>query len=170
MKFLSFLLGAVVLSACVGSKAFSHPQQHHGAAPVPVVAPVSLIPLQAEEIANFEYSGQLYTVVNTHQRGLFGVELIEIHDGRGLPVAGWWSTRGWCFTHPAYTANACFSDAGFVRFMQRKIVTSSYTRSPTFNVGGVGEAASTDFCDHYTKLEYKISGDTSDRCDYDEED
>ena len=37
-------------------------------------------------------------------------------------------------------------------------------------LGGVGEAASTDFCDHYTKLEYKISGDTSDRCDYDEED
>ena len=166
MKILSFLLGALVLSASIGSKALSHPH-HHGTSAVPVVAPVSLIPLQAEEIMGFEYSGQYYTVVNTHQRGLFGVELIEIHNSQGLPVAGWWTTRGWCFTHPAYTSNACFSDAGFVRFMQRKMVSSSYTRSAAlYSGGGAAVAEETDFCEHYSKLEYKISGDTSGRCDY----
>ena len=162
MKILSFLLGAIVSSASIGSKALSHPH-HHGTSPVPVVAPVSLIPLQAEEIMGFEYSGQYYTVVNTHQRGLFIGELIQIRDSHGALAHQWWSIHGWCFTAHAYENQACWSQSHYLNIFASYLNRASFT-PPTG--GGLDTEDEYVFCEHYTKLEYKISGDTSDVCDY----
>jgi hypothetical protein len=165
MKILPFLLGALVFSAAFASKAYSHPN-HHGGTVIPVAAPVQLMKLEPEQVLEFDYKGGYYTVTNKHVRGLFGVELIEIHDSRGMAVAGWWTTRGWCFTQHAVASNACFSAMGFQQFIHGKMTSASYTRSPSLYTGGKGAAADWELCDHYSKLEYVISEDDSGVCDY----
>jgi len=161
MKILTALLGAVILSAALITQAQAHPHSHHGHAPAPAPAWIKLEP---EQVMSFDHDSSYYTVWNTHYRGLFGVELIEIRNSSNRAVAGWWTTRGWCFTENGYHANACFSQSGYERFFIKKLATAGKHVSYSGSAGDSG--SSDDFCDHYSKLEATISEDTSGNCGY----
>lgn len=163
MKFIASALGALSLLAAMAVPSGAHPHNHDA---VPVIQPAKLVQLEAEEIMSFNANGGVYTVWNTHQRGLFGLELIEIHDASGFAVAGWWSSRGWCYTAQAYAANACGTEDRLARFAGNKLVTAAYDRPLAIRDGGSAVAEATSYCDHYTELEAKISGDTSGNCGY----
>lgn len=162
MKVLPFLLSLFVIGATMVSTANAHP---HHTAPAPAAA-ASWVQLEPEEVMSFDTADGTFTIWNTHQRGLFGVELIEVRDSAGGNVAGWWSSRGWCFTQHAYASKGCWSDSGYRQVAQNRMKTASYTRSFNVRGGSADTDDATTFCDHYTQLEYTISGDTSERCDY----
>ena len=163
MKIFPSVLGALALCIPFIVPAGAHPHNHGNA---PVMTAPKLIQLDAEEVMSFDNGGATYSLWNTHQRGLFGLELIEVRGESGAAVAGWWSSRGWCFTAKAYAANACWSSARMAGFAGAKLVNASYSRSPSTRAGGSATEASTDFCDHYSALEAKISEATSGRCGY----
>ena len=105
MKVLPFLLTAFAISAALFSTANAHPNP-----PAPVAA-AQWVQLEPEEVMSFDADGETFTVWNTHHRGILGLELIEVRNSTGTNVAGWWSSRGWCFTQQAYSANGCWSNA-----------------------------------------------------------
>ena len=163
MKIFAFVLGALAVLATAVSPAGAHPHSH-----APVVHAPKWVQLDPESVISFNAGGDTFTLWNTHQRGLFGLELIEIHDDSGAAVAGWWSSRGWCFTAQAMETKACFSgDDQLSRFAGVKLANASYARPVTIRGTSYSPEASTEFCDHYTLLEAKISMDDSGNCDYD---
>ena len=156
MKAMFSLLSALVLSAVVSIQAIAHP--HHGHGDGHYQPPK---PLEPEIVATFDYEGETLTVWNTHMRGLFGLELIEFRNASGRAVGGWWTSRGWCFTATAYDNKACHSHRGYLDIFKSRMNASSVSVKVSKS-----EESSGEFCDHYTKLEYTISGDTSDVCGY----
>ena len=85
--------------------------------------------------------------------------------GRGLTTkvaSPWMLVRpSWCFTATAYDNKACHSHKGYL-----DIFKSRLTRAATSLNLTIEEETSNDFCDHYSKLEYTISQDTSGICGY----
>jgi hypothetical protein len=160
MKVLPFLLTAFAISAALFSTANAHPNH-----PAPVAA-AQWVQLEPEEVMSFDADGETFTVWNTHHRGILGLELIEVRNSTGTNVAGWWSSRGWCFTQQAYSAQGCWSDTRYLQIVEDRMSTSNYTRSLNVRYSGSAGTDATTFCDHYTQLEYTISGDSSERCDY----
>jgi hypothetical protein len=116
-----------------------------------------------EEFMSFRYAGGTYKVVNTHRRGFLGGELIEIRDHRGRTSASWWTNRGWCFTAHSLENHPCWHPAGYTRLFIRRL-QGEKANVLARNFGGYSAPSSTDFCDHYTQLEYTVSGDTSGKC------
>lgn len=160
MKILFAAVSTLILGIGLAGQALAHPNHHGHTAPAP-----QWVQLQPEIVASFESGGETYTVVNTHNRGLFGFELINIKNNTDRTVSSWWTTRGWCFTAPSYEANACYTRKGYASFFERKL------KGPVFNVangfsGGSG-SSTYKFCDHYSKVEAKLSGDVDNPCDYD---
>ena len=159
MKNLFAAVSALVISAGLVGSAQAHPHHHGHTAPAPV-----WVQLEPEIVATFEAGGETYTVVNTHNRGLFGFELINIKNSTDRTVSSWWTTRGWCFTTQSYDANACYTRSGYAKFFTAKL------NGPVFNVAdgfsGGSSSGSSEFCDHYTKLEAEVSRDADNPCDY----
>ena len=153
MKAFSLLLAAAIAALWAAAPAQAHPNH----------AAVSWKQMEPEVVAQFESDGELYSVTNTHQRGLFIGELIQIRDSHGALAHQWWSIHGWCFTAHAYEHQACWSQAHYLNIFTSYLNRASFT-PPTG--GGLNTEDEYVFCEHYTKLEYKISGDTSDVCDY----
>ena len=114
-----------------------------------------------ERAAFFNHQGTNLNVWNTHRRGLFGAELIEIRDNRGKLYASWWTSRGWCFTEQSYSHNVCWSKGGYKELFVSRIKRFAAGHQ---SVGGTSYRADTTFCDHYSQLEYTVSGDTSGIC------
>lgn len=156
MKAMLSLISALVLSAFVSIQANAHPHHNHGQ-----VSYQPPQPLAPEIVATFDYDGETLTVWNTHARGLFGLELIEFRNAAGRSVGGWWTSRGWCFTATAYETNACHSNRGYLQIFKSRIKTNT-----TMITVSKSEESSGEFCDHYSKLEYKISEDSSGVCGY----
>lgn len=116
-----------------------------------------------EKVLTFKYDGKELNVWNTHNRGLFGAELIEIRDYRGKLYASWWTTRGWCFTAHAIEHGGCWDRSGYTGLFKARI---KRTDPKTLNFSGKGLEEPYAFCDHYSQLEYTVSGDTSGICDH----
>ena len=73
MKAFSLLLAAAIAALWAAAPAQAHPNH----------AAVSWKQMEPEVVAQFESDGELYSVTNTHQRGLFIGELIQIRDSHG---------------------------------------------------------------------------------------
>lgn len=116
-----------------------------------------------EDFMSFRYAGGTYKVVNTHRRGFLGGELIEIRDHKGKTKTSWWSPRGWCFTQHALQNHPCWHPSGYTRlFVQRLRGDAANALAKGF--GSYKVPGTYDFCDHYSQLEYTVSGDTTGRC------
>lgn len=116
-----------------------------------------------EHVTSFTDGGAKYNVWNTHRRGLFGTELIEIRDQYGRLHASWWASPGWCFTEHAYTNHGCYSERGYLKLFKSRM--KSYDNRANSYGGYSGKNTDPgEFCDHYSQLEYTVSGDTSGVC------
>ena len=97
-------------------------------------------------------------------RGFFVGELIQIRDSHGALEHQWWSIHGWCFTAHAYEHQACWSRDGYMAVFKNYLHRGKITVRPYDGSWRTEEA--TGFCDHYTQLEYDMSGDTSGICGF----
>ena len=149
----TFLSALAVLVAGLTSFQTAQAHPHHFVSP-------------AEKFTTFKYKGKNLNVWNTHNRGLFGAELIEIRDYRGKLYASWWTTQGWCFTGHVMEHGGCWSKSGYVALFKARINKVDHSKIDFSGSGGA--AGSTDFCDHYSQLEYTVSGDTSGICDHED--
>lgn len=122
----------------------------------------------AEEVMSFRHAGMTLTVVNTHQRGFLGGELIEIHNPGGSVRTSWWSNRGWCFTAHAINNHPCWHPDGYISLYKARMKGNQGTTVLRRPYGGGGASSSSDPCDHYSQLEYTVSGDTSGRCGHED--
>ena len=144
-----------------GDGNFNH-HHHGGQVVVPSQrAPIKMVALTPEVVAQFEHDGATYTVINTHQRGLFWTEGMLIADSKGNTVGGWWTTRGQCFTKKFYEGSVCMSQGQYRNLFKTRLTSTTMDLDIKGDYGKPYE-----LCDHYTKLEYTISGDTSGVCGY----
>lgn len=120
-----------------------------------------------ELVTSFNKGSSVYNVWNTHRRGFFGTELIEIRDQRGGLKASWWASNGWCFTEHAYSDYGCYSESGYTALFNQQMNRFG-NRNVMLDTGGPRAADDYVFCDHYTQLEYTVSGDTSGVCDHED--
>lgn len=140
--------------------------RHVVPAPAPVrvavpVAPKVITPVGPSFVTSFQHEGEQFDVINTGLGGMVGIMLIKIVDHSGATKGSWWTTNGHCYTGPAFQHQACWSHAGYLSRFKAKLNPISVNAS-----GGPGPYRSDDPCDHYTKLEAKISQDTSGYCGY----
>ena len=117
----------------------------------------------AEEVMSFRDAASTLTVINTHRRGILGGELIEIRDEDGDLKTSWWSARGWCFTAHAIDNHPCWYPSGYVALYKSRMARNAASPLDR-DFSGWKRPVSTDFCDHYSQLEYTVSGDTSGKC------
>lgn len=120
----------------------------------------AVTPLGPQLVAQFDHEGEVLTVFNTNTVGFLGMTLIKILDRRGATKATWWAARGQCYTQMAYLTNACWSQQSYINRFQRELERAHP------DVEGPGPRRSNNPCDHYTKLEAKLSGDDSGYCGY----
>lgn len=165
MKAIFNLFCTLILSAGVTTQALAHP--HGSAASKGHEAPPAPTPLEPEMIASFLSGGSTISVWNTHNRGFFGTELIQFRNDSNHVVGNWWTSRGWCYTAAAYADSACHSQGGYIQLFQARLEGANLAAAPVPNQGA---SSGDDFCDHYSKIEYVISGDDSDVCDYGDDD
>lgn len=128
--------------------------------PAPVSTAALRTPLGPQLVAQFDHEGEVLTVFNTNTVGFLGMTLIKIIDGRGTTRTSWWAARGQCYTQAAYLSNACWSQSHYLNRFKRELERFHP------DVDGPGPRRSGNPCDHYTKLEAKISGDKSGYCGY----
>ena len=119
-----------------------------------------------EEVMSFLHNGSTLTVWNTHQRGILGNELIEVRDAAGNTEGSWWSITGWCFTAHAVNNHPCWHPNGYIALIKDRLRGPVTVTTRAYS--GSAASPSTDFCDHYTQLEYTVSGDTSGACGHED--
>ena len=146
MRALKIILAAALASFAAGTTATAHP------------------PVQGEEeFMQFTFAGAIYSAVNTHQRGFLGGELIEIRDADGNTEVSWWDNRSRCFTAHAFETHPCWHPMGYARLLSGKLRNQA-AAVINRDFGGFKSADTSTFCDHYSQLEYTVSGDTSGQC------
>jgi hypothetical protein len=150
-------VGCLALAGLGIHSAGAHPH-HDGQA---------VLPYGVEKVTTFEMGGQSYVVWNTHIRGLFGGELIEIRRPTGHLAGQWWSGNGWCFTPSVYDNQGCWPQGRYMDIFGREL-TNYRNRFNPIDTGTHDSVVSTVFCDHYTQLEYTVSGDTSGICGHED--
>jgi len=150
MKMLKMILVAAIAATTAATAAQAHP---------PVHEPV--------EFMQFRYAGAIYSAVNTHTRGFLGGELIEIHDATGAVKASWWDNRSRCFTAHAFTNHPCWHPMRYAQLLSGKLRAQTAS-VVTRKFGGFTSEDTSTFCDHYSQLEYTVSGDTSGKCGHED--
>ena len=89
------------------------------------------------------------------------------HCSTGHLAGQWWRGNGWCFTPSVYDNQGCWPRGRYMDIFGREL--SNYrNRFDPIDTGNFSGDASTEFCDHYTQLEYTVSGDSSGICGHED--
>ena len=126
----------------------------------PVRPTIAAAPLGPQLVTQFDHEGEVLTVFNTNTVGILGMTLIKIVDKRGVTKASWWVAKGHCYSQTAFMSNACWPRQSYLERFGRELERAHRV------VDGPGPKRSNNPCDHYTKLEAKLSGDESGYCGY----